>query len=382
MNDGRGQPRGICPCRWALVMALLGVTLVHGCRESRPLRLGFVGCLTGRLSDLGLSGRNGAMLAVEERNASGGVAGRPVELLIRDDQHQAEVALQVDQELIDAGVVAIIGHMTSAMTQAALPLVNTRRVVLLSPTASAAQFDGLDDYLIRLLEANSAESDHLADFAARKAGWRTLAAIVDNANAAYTHPFAERFGRSFEAAGGRMLGEVGFTSGAVRVYSALAQRALSQHPDALLLVAAALDGAMLCQQVRKLHPDIPILVAGWAHTPEFLNHGGGAVEGVIFSNIFDSASRLPRYRRFHELYQQRFARPPDFAACLGYEAAQTLLNALQRQPSGGEIRQLLVDQASQPGLQGDFSIDRFGDVRRQRHLITVKAGAYEALPPF
>ncbi|MGM0427217.1 MAG: ABC transporter substrate-binding protein, partial [Thermodesulfobacteriota bacterium] len=88
-----------------------------GCdREKEPIKLGFSGCLTGRLSDLGTSGRNGAILAVEQVNEAGGINGRPVELIVRDDRQNKAEALRVDQELMAEGVVAIIGHMTSTMS--------------------------------------------------------------------------------------------------------------------------------------------------------------------------------------------------------------------------------------------------------------------------
>jgi branched-chain amino acid transport system substrate-binding protein len=73
-----------------------------GCEKKKePIKVGFVGGLTGRLSDLGSGGRNGVMLAVEEINNAGGISGRPVELITKDDKQDPEVAVKVDKELID-----------------------------------------------------------------------------------------------------------------------------------------------------------------------------------------------------------------------------------------------------------------------------------------
>lgn len=65
------------------------------CTDPTPLKIGFIAGLTGRFADLGTSGRNGAMLAVELQNAQGGIRGRPVTLLIRDDEHDPLHARQV-----------------------------------------------------------------------------------------------------------------------------------------------------------------------------------------------------------------------------------------------------------------------------------------------
>lgn len=75
-----------------------------GCDESKEqLRIGFVGALTGRYSDLGVSGRDGIILAVEERNRQGGLLGRPIELLSRDDRQDPLTAWNVDKDLVDLG---------------------------------------------------------------------------------------------------------------------------------------------------------------------------------------------------------------------------------------------------------------------------------------
>ncbi|MBW1797231.1 MAG: ABC transporter substrate-binding protein, partial [Deltaproteobacteria bacterium] len=107
-----------------LLLVSISMAVMWGCENKKPVKVGFVGGLTGRLSYLGTAGRNGVILAVEEINEAGGINGRPVELITRDDGHDPKVAVKVDRELIGEGVVAIIGHMTSSMSMAALPLIN------------------------------------------------------------------------------------------------------------------------------------------------------------------------------------------------------------------------------------------------------------------
>ncbi len=59
-----------------LSFMIMGIGLLS-CENKKPIKVGFSGCLTGKLSDLGIAGRNGAFIAVEEINASGGIKGRP-----------------------------------------------------------------------------------------------------------------------------------------------------------------------------------------------------------------------------------------------------------------------------------------------------------------
>lgn len=66
--------------------------LLAGCSPPKPLRIGFLGGLSGRAADLGVSGRNGVTIAIELRNQAGGIKGRMVKLLAEDDQQDAKVA--------------------------------------------------------------------------------------------------------------------------------------------------------------------------------------------------------------------------------------------------------------------------------------------------
>ena len=71
----------------ALVVVLIGAMgILPGCMKKEPVKIGFVADLTGKQAELGVQERNGVQLAVDKVNAAGGVAGRPVELVIRDDQ--------------------------------------------------------------------------------------------------------------------------------------------------------------------------------------------------------------------------------------------------------------------------------------------------------
>jgi branched-chain amino acid transport system substrate-binding protein len=63
---------------------------VLGCGPSEPIRIGFVGGMSGRIADLGIAGRDAAQLAVEWRNEDGGIHGRRVQVIIKDDEQKPE----------------------------------------------------------------------------------------------------------------------------------------------------------------------------------------------------------------------------------------------------------------------------------------------------
>ena len=142
MDDKRFvQRRNARTWVWAIIG--LGIAVLLGCEPLEPIRIGFVGGTSGRVADLGIAGRDAVLLAVELRNQSGGVAGRKVKLLIKDDQQSPELARRAVRDLIEQGVVAIVGPMTSAMAIAVVPIANEAKVLLMSPTATTDDLTGL-----------------------------------------------------------------------------------------------------------------------------------------------------------------------------------------------------------------------------------------------
>ena len=99
------ESRSVVRLALARILARSGVMLatlmLAACSPPAPIALGFVGGTSGRAADLGVAGRDAVQLAVDLRNRSGGVAGRQVKLLIRDDEQQPDVAQRVVRELID-----------------------------------------------------------------------------------------------------------------------------------------------------------------------------------------------------------------------------------------------------------------------------------------
>ena len=125
-------------------MALLFV--LPACNPAQPLRIGFVDNLNGPSGELGVHVRDAVILAFEQQNAKGGRQRRPLELLIKNCPRDPDAILAVNREVLDAGVVAVLGLTTSDMATVAVGLYNKRKVVLISPTAATTDLTGIDDY--------------------------------------------------------------------------------------------------------------------------------------------------------------------------------------------------------------------------------------------
>jgi len=346
------------------------------CENKKPIRVGFSGCLTGKLSDLGISGRNGALMAVEEINASGGIKGRPIELIVKDDKHDPGTAIRADMELIDEGVVAIIGHMTSSMSIAALPLINKNKIVMISPTTSTNKLTGIDDYFFRVLAPNLRETNHLVDIAFNKMGVKTVAGLYDLSNKTYTEGWYSRYKSEFEKFGGKIISTKTFTSGQDVDYHGLIQSIIKADPDGMIIVGGAIDTALICQQLKKENFDKPIFASGWSKTDALIKHGGSAVEGIIFSDTFNGQSKNKRYVEFRTEFKQRFGNEPDFASAYSYESILLLKNILISTDSFDDLKPHILKQKTLEGVQSIVEIDQYGDAKRKRFIIKVEKGKF------
>ncbi len=363
-------------CALAAGGMLAGLLLAAGCGEKKNITIGYVGGLTGRHYNLGVSGRNGAELAVDDLNRSGGINGRTVELVVRDDRQDADTARAVDRELIGRGIPVIIGHMTSSMSASALPLIVQADVLMISPTSSDDRFAGRDDRFIMLYPTNRTSGSYLADYAFRKQGVRDAVIFSDVSNKTFSEGWADAFKRSFLEKGGRISGMYPFESARKPVFADLVAGALSRRPDAVVIVAGALDTAMICQQVRKIDRRVRLFSSDWGGTSDLIKYGGPAVEGIVFPLKINPEDESPRFLAFRKRYEERFGRSPDFAAVTTYEAVMVAAAGFRKAGDADGIKRAIIRQKTFEGLQGQIVIDENGDAFREQHIITVSEGRF------
>lgn len=366
--------------QWAKVFCIVGIIsaffLSASCELKRePIKLGLVGTFTGPFSDLGIGARNGAILAVEEWNQRGGIKGRPIKLIIKDDKNDPAEAVKADQALIEEGVVAIIGHMTSEMSLAAYTLVNEKKTLMVSPTSSSPIFSGKDDYFIRVVSASVETPKRLAEHALEN-NLKKISAVYSLANKAYCEPYIEAFRHVLESAGGFIVTLKGISEADRGSYDLIAMEILAKGPDAILLVLSAIEAASMSQQIRKFNLYTPLLSSGWALSQDLIAHGGRAVEGMVFVEFFYPSLKSKGMNEFTRRYEERFGIKPNFSATYGYDACNVVIGALCTNPDKQALKYTILKTKRFDSPLGSFEIDEFGDAVRPYYLIRVLKGIF------
>jgi branched-chain amino acid transport system substrate-binding protein len=349
--------------------------LMVACGSDDPVRIGFIGGLTDANSDNGQAGLQGVTLAVEQFNRAGGLDGRMVEVIAKDDAQNAEIAVRATRELVAAGVPAIIGPFTSSMALAILPVTGEAGVLQVSPTITSMTFHGKDDHLFRI---NRTSRDNAQDYARvlTGRGGRKFAVAYDLRNRNFTESWLAEFRLALQARGAEVVVAVPYESALDRDFAPVVRDMIAAAPDALFFLSGALDVARLAQQARKQAPALPIAAAEWAATEDLIDLGGTVVDGLLIAQNFDRDDTSDRFTEFTEAYFKRFQRPPGYSSVSAYDATTVVLQALGKRRSNETMKASVLRNGPYRGLQQEIAFDANGDTTRRVYFTEVRQGRY------
>ncbi|SFH70544.1 amino acid/amide ABC transporter substrate-binding protein, HAAT family [Tindallia magadiensis] len=363
-----------------LLIMLIGFFSFSLGREEEPLFIGFSAGLTGAASELGVSGRNGLMIAVQKINEAGGINGREVKVVVKDDENDPQKALEADEALYQQGVKFIIGHMTSNMAEKTLPFINEKEILMVTPTMSSDELSGKDDYLIRVVSSNRDEAIFMAEIYHQKPEIRRVMVLYDQSNHAYTSVIRDFFAEFFETEGEKQVMSLAFSSEKGIDYLETIEKVVDSQPDALIILSSAFDAAIFCQQIERMNVEMPILLSAWSMTTDLISHGGIAVEGVRIVSLMNQESEKKEYQDFADEYRQRYEEDPSFSAVFAHDAAMVLFEGIKaldsKEITPQQVKESIIDIGSFQGLQSLIEIDEYGDASREIFKYTIQNGQF------
>ncbi len=358
-------------------LTLVAAAVAVSCGMNKPIKVGFSACLTGLKSDLGVNAMYSVQLALDKVNAEGGIRGRKLELVIRDDKADPDAALECDKELLEEGVVAIIGHMESGTISKSLGWATEHGLLYISPTISGQGYAGLDDALLRVVPSGGRQSIALANIM-QKDGRKRTAVLWDSTNEAYAKSLKEVFAAEALKGGNRVVLDESFNMVASMDYSDLSSRIRGSGADALLLFASSTETANLLQSLSAYPLGMPVYMAGWSMSSDLLTRAGSSVEGTFLVNNALTESDKPEFLLFAGEYRERYGSEPTAGAILAHDAFSVLTETLRHVKSytPKAVKAYILEHPSFEGLQSHIEFDRYGDVSRPTYLFTVRDGRY------
>ena len=349
---------------------------LQGCTQNnRVIKIGVVGTMSGINSDLSVSGRRGVELAVDEFNEAGGLTGKKIELVIKDDLNDATIALKIDKEFISEKIPVVIGHYTSGMMVNSMAYLKDQDILFLSPTISADSLSGIDDNFIRFIATTREQAVILAD-TANKNKHKKFAVIYNLENTGFNDVFFANFKELLEKNHGEVILTKTYTSSGDTNYSSLAKELATSKAEGLLIIASAADNAQITQQLRKYGSSVQIYAPLWANTADLVIKGGEAVEGMFLVGAIDINRKATDLVNFKTKYFDRYGDNITFSAVYSYEATMSLFQAMKMGPDlkPSTIKSNLISMKTHKGLDGDYQIDAFGDNIRKYMIFKVMNG--------
>ncbi len=365
-----------------LITALFCVSLLICCSRRQPLRLGYFAELSGPRSEMGINGRDGAQLAVDEINAAGGIDGTLLQLITRDNKGIAGNSLKAVQELMHEGVAAIISHATSEQTAETLSFINQNKVVLLGITTTSSDFSAKKDYFFRVAPDNDIMGTALADYLHENYGFPAYLGIYDICNRAFSVSILKIVDTRLREYGEKIDASIPFDAcqDDLRI---IAEKVISHQPQGVIIAAAPLETAYLAQHLRRLDLQIQLFGTVWAHTKTLIDKGGRAVQGMVLITDITTLEDTPVFRDFTKHFMERYGRPPALDSYHTYEAIYIIAKALQQTGGKSEgLAEALLSIQDFPGLLGKISFDAYGDVKRDVYIIKVNGNQFTTLKVF
>lgn len=357
-----------------LTSFVIGCLLLVACNQSGPIRIGFIAGLSGPGSDTGTAALNALKLAAQQVNNSGGIDGRMIEVVPRDDEKSPEVAQRHVREFKELGVEAIVGPIISSIGMAMLPVINELNIVTVSPTISAADFAGFRDYLFRM---NTTTRENARAYARRsiELGRNRVAIALDGQNEAFTSSWNREFLLQFDELDGRVISQVWINVNDI-THAEAAARLLEGDPEGIVLLASSADSASLAREIRKLGSDIPLSAAEWAGSESLIELGGDAVEGMELVQAYDRYDKNPLFQKFIDDYTAMFDQEPGYTSVLTYDAATVLFAAMKSKHPDQPLADALTSLPPQMGLHQELMFDQFGDGNRNIYFVAIQDGKF------
>ena len=359
--------------RSARTGALLALLLAAACSgDVQPIRIGVAGAFS---DPIGEPMRRAARLAVAEINAAGGVRGRRLELLERDDHANPDSAVRIAAELYASDAVAVVGHLFSGPTLAAAPIYNSGSdpLVEISPSSSAPEVSAAGPFTFRLCPSDLAHGDALARWMGERLELRKGAIFYldDDYGRGIRHAFTEQFRRR----GGTLVGMEPYLGSAPDVAPQLERLAKLARPEFLFIAGNRDEAEAILRGARARGIAVPL--AG-GDGLEGLEAAGALAEGSYVSAAYHPALNSQANRTFITAWAKEYPGMalPNQPAAATYDAVYLLARVIREAGPGRDaIRRNLAEVGRRgapfDGVAGRIAFDSLGDVTERPVFITV-----------
>ena len=315
------------------------------------IKIGLQGPLTGGSSPMGVSMRDGAKLAVTEINAKGGVLGRQIELIERDDEAKNERGVQIAQELINKEkVVAALGYINSGVALASQRFYQEAKIPVMNNVATASQItkqfaDQPDNYVFRNSANDTIQSTMIVNELIGRRKFTKIAILADSTN--YGQLGREDLEKALALKG---IKAVAIEKYNIKDVDMTPQLLKSKEAGAEIVITYGIgpELAQIANGMVKLGWKVPIMGSWTLSMGNFIDNAGKNADGATMPQTFIQEANTPKRTSFIAAYQKAYKVdriPSPVSAAQGYDSVYLLVAAIAQAKStdGPKVREALED---------------------------------------
>ena len=327
---------------------------------------------TGGIAHLGKDNENGAQLAVNEINAQGGikVGDKVVKLALvgEDDAADPKQGPVVAQKLVDAGVVGVVGHLTSGVTIPANAVYAKAGMAQISPSSTNPDYTlkgektpkgSVSTY--RMVATDAMQGPAMGRFMLNK-GAKTVAILDDSTQ--YGKGLADQVEKTLKDGGVQIVAHEASTA-VTTDFKAILTKIKGMNPDYLFWGGMDDTAASLVKQMKELGMTTKLASADGPCTKKFIDLAGDAGEGVVCSQAGMPLSKMAKGAEYNANYEKTFAgQKVQIYSPFAYDAVYALAEAMKI--SGSTEREAIaaaMPKVNFSGLTGQVAFDEKGDIK-------------------
>lgn len=352
----------------AVFAAVLGLSLstVSGAfaqelDTENPIKIGYVGALSGDTALWGQAGLNGMELTAKQINEDGGILGREVQVIGLDGKGAPDDSVTAYKKLVEEeGVSAVVGTNFSSCNIAIAAVADELKVPVIATAASnelvTVDADGkLHPYSFRLCFIDSYMGYLAGSYAYNELGLKTCALITDVTDS-YSTSVGQYMVDTFTELGGELVASEEAQNGDNDFRAQLTKIAAAQ-PDVLFIPWNYENVCLIAQQARELGIEGVFFGADGWDTTELIELSNGALEGCYY--VSRPGFNLPEAAAYGEVYQEEYNVALEAECLYGNDGVMWIKQAIEAAGSDDPtaIRDQLEATTSFDGLLGHMSID-------------------------
>jgi branched-chain amino acid transport system substrate-binding protein len=353
------------------------VALAAVAAQAQEVNLPLVVELSGPGAVSGTNWRDGALMAIDEVNAKGGILGRKIVTTVSDTQSNPGVSRAQVQKAIDSDPYAILGPIFSGSVKVNMILAQQAEVPQFSGGEAAELTQQGNPYFFRTSFGQQAVMPKIANYLADSMRAKTVAIVWVNND--YGKGGRDGFLAATAARGIKVVADISTEQGQVD-FAADVVKAKNAKPDALFVYLNEEESARVLREVRKQGVQVPIIGETNLLSQKVIELAGDAANGVLGHIGLTTELPVPAVQEFRAKFKKRYNYLPDHNGMKGYMAVYAVKYATQKQ--GKFDRKLLaktmhgltITPQDEPGILLETTWDDKGDIDRVSFLGAIRGG--------